>query len=218
MFSTINIHRSQVRAFVVIIGLALFTAACDGPVGPEGPQGEQGERGPRGPQGPVGEDGNANVMYSDWRMISDMSAVRDSIIDGSHLKLTHWQTAADPYPTITEEILDDGIILVYIRFGGSTYPLPYTSDAGGTANTLDFFVEPPSKLFIKRFTHNDSGSVPIGGSVQIRYLLVPGNIGGGLRAGLQARAPVNFGDYEAVKAYYGIPDEGAGEVSAGGVW
>ncbi|WP_175402825.1 hypothetical protein [Mangrovivirga cuniculi] len=38
----------------------------EGPPGPQGPEGPQGVEGPEGPQGPAGEDGNAEVLYSDW--------------------------------------------------------------------------------------------------------------------------------------------------------
>lgn len=217
MFSTINIRTSHLTKFLVIVGLALFTAACDGPVGPEGPSGPQGEQGPRGPRGPAG---NANVMYSDWLFASQFpggNTQRDTTFDETTMRIIHWQTAAGPHPTITSEILDSGVVFVYMKFAGGVYLLPYTSRAGGVYNTIDFFTKDTTKLFIKRHAI-DNSILNIVGSLQFRYVLVPGNIpGGNLQAGLQAQ-PVDFGDYEAVRAFYGIPDEGAGEVPAGGTW
>ena len=50
----------------ILLGLIFTGIACEGPEGPQGAEGPRGEQGPAGPQGPMGEDGNANVIYSDW--------------------------------------------------------------------------------------------------------------------------------------------------------
>lgn len=127
-------------------------------------QGPQGEQGPPGPQGEPGEPGNANVISSDW--LSLEFAVRDTIIDNSNLKVTHFKPME-----LTENILENGAILIYMRFGPTIVQLPYTSYAGNKPSTISYLPR-PQKLFITRFTHDNSGSLGFG-AVQFKYILIP---------------------------------------------
>ena len=50
--------------FPAVLALALFFAACEGPMGPQGPQGPMGPQGPQGPMGPAGEPGpGTRIVY-----------------------------------------------------------------------------------------------------------------------------------------------------------
>lgn len=234
-----------IKALFVATALTFATAACDGPVGPpgdtgpqgeqgergqrgptgqdgddgargpRGPQGEQGERGPRGPQGPEGpqgEPGTANVIYSPWFNVGeDFAAPRDTIIDGTLLRVTH-----KVFPPLTFTILREGIIMVYMRTNNinTIFALPYQSHAGGTPNTIDFHAR-AQRIFITRFNHDESGPPIISASLDFRFVLIPGGVpSGNLQAGLRAD-PVDYSDYEAVAAYYGIPEEGSGVIPLG---
>lgn len=169
-----------------------------GPRGPEGPQGErgpagpQGEQGPRGPQGEQGPPGTANVIYSDWETLRH--PVRDTIIDGSYLKVTEIVA-----PKLTSTILNDGLVMVYWRFNNTIYALPYTSRSGGVENTMDFRLR-TQKIFITRFTHDNSGNADINPSYEFRYVLIPGGVEAAARAG------VNLNDYGQVKMAYNLRD------------
>ncbi|MQA91392.1 MAG: hypothetical protein GEU90_14375 [Gemmatimonas sp.] len=122
--------------------------------------------------------------------VSSLGAVSDTIIDGSLLKIVHL-----PAPELTAELLNTGVLLVYMRFSNGTWQLPYTSDAAGKPSTLDYFAK-PGDIIITRFSHDDSGSVSISGGIQFRYVIIPGGVPVG----------ANIADYEAMQQYFGIPD------------
>lgn len=69
--------------------------------------------GEQGPQGPAGEDGNANVQSSslttsNWTYLSP----------DWYINFT--------YSAITQDILDNGAVLVYVKSGSNYFQLPYT--------------------------------------------------------------------------------------------
>lgn len=187
---------------LLLTALTLFTAACDGPVGPQGdtgPQGEQGERGPRGPRGPAGEDGNANVMYSEWMPIDW------NVLDANTVKRMDIAI-----PQITEEFLENGgVVLLFVKSSDSAFPVPMSRDnyslyflASGGSNEVRFIAQRLTGL---------TGDINVTWIQDVRYVLIPDGVPvSGLQAGLKAE--LDLSDYEAVAAFYGIPDEGAGEV------
>ena len=112
----------------LFIAAVAFISSCskEGPTGPQGPQGVEGPQGPSGDQGIQGipgQDGNANVhsytydvFTSDWNQVAPNYGVDLSV------------------PEITQSILDDGAVLVYLSNGsGGWMPLPYTSWYSGYA-------------------------------------------------------------------------------------
>jgi hypothetical protein len=176
------------------VAAAIAAFACSGDAGPAGPQGPAGPPGPGGSQGP---SGTANVIYSDW--LSFQQGQRDTVVDGSNMKVNHI-----PAPMLTQDIMDRGAILVFMRFSTIIWPLPFTSDAGaGTGpektSTVSFLPR-PGTLYITRYTHDNSASIGYG-SLQFRYVLIPG--------GLSANASlegVNLHDYGAVSAALRLVD------------
>jgi hypothetical protein len=62
-------------------------------------------------------------------------------------------------------------IQVFMRFSGDVHPLPYTSYAGGKVSTLDFAVN-VGKLQIRRFAHDNTGSIPLSSALQFRYVII----------------------------------------------
>lgn len=159
-----------------------------GATGSQGPAGPRGATGATGPQGPAG---TANVIYSNW--VSFQQAERDTLIDGTNLKVNHI-----PVPRLTQTIIDNGMMQVYMRFGTTVLTLPYTNRAGSRPNTVSF-IPRPGRLFITRFTHDNTQPYLGFGSVQFRYVLIPG--------GVAASLPnLDMGNYEAVKAAFNIID------------
>lgn len=145
-----------------------------------------------GPQGPAGTNGNANVIYSSWVTIS--GTTRDTTVDGSKHKIKHF--IAD---SLTADNLSNAAILSFFKIPGdeNIYPLPYTSYAGGIANTISTL---PSvgKLFITRFTHDNSGSIGISSSLQYRYIIIPGS------KNLRLAKPLKNMSYDEICKMYDI--------------
>lgn len=178
---------------LLAIGIAISFYACEkGDTGPEGPQGEQGIQGEKGDRGAAG---TANVIYSAW--LSFQQAERDTLIDGTNLKVNHL-----PATRLTQAIVDGGAIQVYMKFGTTVFPLPYTSDAGSgngpnKSNTVNF-IPKPGVIYITRYTHDNTASHGFG-TLQYRYVLIPGGVSATLRT-------IDLGNYEAVKAALNIAD------------
>ncbi|MDO6519489.1 collagen-like triple helix repeat-containing protein [Zobellia uliginosa] len=100
----------------ILMSVGLLTTSCskDGDVGPAGPQGEQGiqgEQGPEGPQGPAGEDGNANVIASEWFPLT----FEKTIVN----ELPHYNSNK-AVPEITSEVVEKGTVIVYGKLNGYT--------------------------------------------------------------------------------------------------
>ncbi len=179
----------QFKPLMPVLAAALLMLSCtkEGPEGPQGPQGNPGPQGTQGTAGAQGSTGTANVIYSGW--LSFQQAQRDSTIDNSKLKVNHI-----PAAQLTQEIIDNGVVLVYIRFLTSVMQLPYTSYAGSKANTVSFLPK-PQRIFITRFTHDNSGSLGFG-AIQFRYILVPGGVAAGRYAGdAEKKLTINGGTY-----------------------
>ncbi|MBD3616069.1 MAG: hypothetical protein HUJ22_05800 [Gracilimonas sp.] len=144
---------------------------------------------------PLNLKGTANVMYSSWTYLD--SAVRDTTIDSSNMKIGDINA-----PQLTQEILDTGVVNVYMQFSNYIYPLPYTGYAGGITNTMDFL--PRLNLIqITRFTHDNSGSVGFNSSLQYRYVLIPGGVAAKSK---MSKDQIKTMSYQEAKKRFGIPD------------
>lgn len=108
----------------------------------------------------------SSVLTSDW---FTLPASVNTTIDDSLLR----QTSGD-IPAFTATALAQYEIHVYMTFGfgGLTVPLPYTSNAGLKVNTISYSVA-PGKLYIMRFTHDNSASVPLSTVLKYRYVMTP---------------------------------------------
>jgi len=175
--------------FTIFLLTTIALLACSAEDGVDGLNGKDGEVGLTGPAGPMG---NANVVYSTWK--SFQSSQRDTLIDGTKLRVNHLIE-----PKLTQNIIDTGSIQVFMRFQSTVWPLPITSDAGSAtmANTVSY-IPSPSKLFITRYTHDNSASIGFG-SVQWRYIFIPGNA-------LAKGKDVSKLSYEELCKMYNIPE------------
>jgi hypothetical protein len=169
-------------SFLPVAILIILTGCSKGSTGPAGAQGPAGQQGAAGPAGPAG---TANVTYSDWNYATNF---RDTTIDGSLLNVA--DLAA---PSITANDLDSATFAVYFTFGSGIFPLPYTSDAGGKANTMSFLPE-VGKMLITRFTADNSASVHLSVILQYRFIIIPGGV----------HVPNNM-DYQEMSEYFQIP-------------
>lgn len=180
----------KIRILIHLAVLGLLIASCSaedgatGPIGPAGPQGEQGTAGTdgadgvdgadgtNGEQGDQGDTGTANVIYSDW-IDSEFDANITDPAAGIDLEA----------PGLTQEIIDQGTILVYGRNivlpSNEIFPLPQiiSNDNHG------FRVDSPENI---RLTISSLDGSAVGSRVieDYRYILIPGgNPAGGPGAG-----------------------------------
>ena len=138
-----------------------------------------------------GPAGTANVQYSGWNYASN---IRDTTVDGSSLVIADLSA-----PAITQAILDNASIQMYLDFGAGVFPMPYTSNAGGKESTISY-LPMPGRILISRFTADNSASISLSTLIQYRYVIIPGSVNIGLNN------HVNLKDYEAVRKFYRIPD------------
>lgn len=182
---------------IVISSLSLiFIMNCEGPegpTGPEGPQGPQGELGPEGPEGPPGEDGNANVISSEWIRLGDVASPADTSLIGRNY--TRYHIPADQ---LTQEIIDGGTIIVYYQLLGMITPLPYTlAGIGGDEDKLITFAPfTPGRITILS-QELDNTAWPINLSTEFRYILIPSS------TPAKQKLP-DFNNYHETMDFYGL--------------
>ena len=184
-------HRvPQLMLFVVSI---LLFSACskEGPQGPAGAAGETGAPGATGPAGATGPEGSTDVIYSKWMYAHTFG---DSTIDNSAIRVGYIDA-----PKLTTAILNSGEVKVYFSYGGGTFILPYTSNAGGKPNIISF-TPMLNKLLLYRFTFDNSNSVALSTLLQYRYAIIPGGVAARKNTG------VNWDNYAEVAAYYHFVD------------
>lgn len=174
--------------FSVILIFGLVTLGCEGPEGATGPQGPQGEQGLQGEQGP---EGTANVIYSEWIVLSDLETASDTTVLGRT-----YRKYDIPASELTPQIIEDGTILVYFRLDGAVFQLPMTF--GGT-NPIYVTYSPFQPGVLSILSQNlDNTSIGLNMSVEIRYIFIPGGV-------VASKAKMEgLGDYDAVIKYYGI--------------
>ncbi len=180
-----------------------------GAAGPAGPAGATGTTGPAGPAGPQGPAGTANVIYSSWA--TSTGTFRDSTIDNTLYNITDFAA-----PSLSQAILDNGVILVYFRFASlGPYQLPYSSFAGGHPNVIHFIAK-LNRIYITRHNQDqnvEAGHVHLAAGLEYRYVLVPGAVAGGRMmsgpaAGYSAEE-VRSMSYEQICNLFSIPASGS---------
>jgi hypothetical protein len=97
---------------IVVVALLIISAvnfSCSKPEnGTNGTNGVDGKNGTNGTAGTTGPAGTANVIFSNWETVT-FSSGRGTIIA----------------PSINQNIIDRGAVLIYTRLGNDIYPLPY---------------------------------------------------------------------------------------------
>jgi hypothetical protein len=180
-----------------------------GEQGVPGEQGPQGEKGDKGESGDPGEDGNANVLIKTITLTDQDYA--DDYLSAKHTNNTLFffpaKIANIEDPDITEEILNNGLVLAYIRvpiglgFSPTQWTaLPYTyrhinqiyTGNYSSAHSLNTF----SLAFY--FTRNDEGSMPnirdwTVPDNSIKYVIISGNTAGRLSG-----ARIDLSNFDAV--------------------
>ena len=181
--------------FFALVFLAV-TSACEGPEGPIGPQGDPGPQGPAGvtgaqgppgSQGPNGADGNANVRS----FIIPVSAADYA----DNPSTPDWKEVTLSVPAITQSVVDNGMVAVYLSFAEGWRALPFTFNAGSETTSIFHFHSLGQVLL--RATSNDGDPIKYAGNFKI--VVVDGFAGKNM-------PELNWEDYEEIAAYFGLED------------
>ena len=207
MFNQIIFSKKSLARYLLLF---LFTG-CSLLEGPEGPQGEtgqqgeqgvpgergpQGEKGDKGDSGEAGEDGNANVLIKTITVTNQHYA--DDYLSAKHTNNTLFffpaKIAKIEDPDITEEIVENGLVLAYIRvpIGLAFNPtqwtdLPYSYRHLNQIYTANYSSAYSQNTFSLAFyfTRNTEGTMPnirdwTVPDNSIKYVIISGNIAGRL--------------------------------------
>lgn len=174
----------NLKTILTLFSIAIFTVSCSS---------DDGADGTNGTNGVDGKPGTANVIYSAW--LTAPTAVAETV-DG-----TSGMSTTINAPELSEDILSKGTVLVYVSFGSGTYTLPYTSTAGGFANTITA-ISTLKKIKLFRFRHDAGGTVNLPTTLSWRYILIPG----GVAAATSKAVKTDYSkmSYEEVCAHFNI--------------
>lgn len=190
---------------LIIIGLV----SCKGEIGPPGADGVDGIDGVNGVDG---EDGNANVISSGWVEYDD--AVWTGVTSEFGIDYRNYPITVSE---ITQDIVDNGVVLVYSRFvisATQTYMLPFTENVTGAdpiGQTVSFRFELEDLTLKMRNASGtgDPGTFGGPGVAEYRYIIIPpantksANSKEAILKELND-AGVDINDYHEVMDYYGL--------------
>jgi hypothetical protein len=164
-----------------------------------------GGKGDTGPAGPKGATGSANVIYSDWYSPATWAAAAEFGI----ATRTYTMTTT----SLTQEIIDNGVVLVYMRFFGfnpAIVQLPIVLPDVGLSFS---FRAAEGSIKVVYYSPAATSTTPsiIPSTNQVRYVLIPG---GAVAASMQASglsyereiANMKSMSYSEVCRTYGVPE------------
>ncbi|MBD0777600.1 collagen-like protein [Maribacter sp. ANRC-HE7] len=196
------------RLLSLLLVSSLFVACSkddgeDGAIGPQGPQGEQGipgedgadgADGAQGEQGEQGETGTANVIYSDWI---------DSPVTSNNIESSQANGDIDA-AGLSQEIINQGTVLIYARVLGSVYALPYIGIQG-----VSYHYRLTVGAVNIRLATIDGSDIGAPLFTQYRYVLIPGGVeaGNGI-GGITGKSSTDYSkmSYDEVVAQFNIPE------------
>jgi hypothetical protein len=137
-----------------------------------------------GPAGEDGKDGNANVVSS-------------SITSGSWSFVSPSWSQSFSYSAITQDILDNGAVLVYVASGVNYYQLPYTfyptSSYSRTYNYVHYLGG------LKVYVTDSDLNTPEPGTLKFKVVVIEAS-------GLMKNPNVDLNNYQAVKKAFNLTD------------
>ena len=160
------------------------TPGATGATGATGPQGPVGPQGPAGPAGPQGPAGTANVIYSSWATLASLRAsypvIDTTIPDFSGTVKRDIRLSS----SITQAILDNGVVLSYWKVGSSVGPVavPYTFAVGGVAHSFGQILAVGKIVYYFGRLDGTATAVNLTSSGEVRHVIIPGGVAGGRSA------------------------------------
>jgi hypothetical protein len=154
------------------------------------------------------------VIYSAWISDGDPTLWADTAITlyGNPIRRRNI-----PAPGITTAVLNQGVVLSYVRFaGGATpYSLPFTFFFNG--GQVGVAGQPALGRLIYIIYNPITGGAPNGllsSGLDIRYVIIPGGVAGGKTAGLGGTSysaeQLKAMSYEQITSLFKIPANGQG--------
>ncbi len=185
--------RMKFLLHLIILTMTLLSISCSGDDGRDGIDGETG------PQGPAGQDGNANVISTDW--VEFQSAVWEDLVDEFEVPTRNYPVSV---PEITQEILDSGTILVYTKFSGilgEVFQLPILAQ-----NQVLRYSTGISRITIKYSNLNSIGDpgtfgAPDSGNTFYRFIIIPSTTSTTASLDLER---VDTNNFYAVATHFGL--------------
>jgi hypothetical protein len=207
--------------FLLLLSISLIAVNCtkegpEGPVGPTGAQGPAGTNGTPGTPGAPGPAGSANVIYSAW--YTTVTGDYTSTGVGPYTASFLFDKAA---PGVTQAIIDNGVVLCYMKDFTSvtTAPtrstdivqLPYLADLN-SIDYYDFVLNTPGNI---RFLYKSL--IPLTAAnitgTSYRYVIVPGGVLGGRPENGSANSfspdQLKHMSYKEICTLFNIPAQGA---------
>ncbi|WP_109301933.1 hypothetical protein [Aquimarina sp. AU474] len=168
----------------------------------------EGEDGRDGAIGPQGIDGNANVIVSDW-FTPDSNAYETTVTSQAFFFLEVDITA----PEITQEILDNAVVLVYARlnaYSDTVWPdnqvglMPITIMSGANSITqIDTWAAKISlgniKIHVTNQEQDYTYQIDDLDPSSFRYVIIP-------PTNKISKLNIDFSNYENIKEKYAIKD------------
>lgn len=156
--------------FIALTAIAL--SACSAEDGKDGIDGIDGQQGPQGEQGIPGEDGNANIIYSDWFALNTYSnKYTETIFDGTTEAIIYTFEASE----ITQEILDKGSLNVYFEISdGYVLPLPIADYAGVGMSLYSLSLNEFRIIIYDKGNTNPGDAIIVENIKAFRYVIIPG--------------------------------------------
>ncbi len=217
---------------ITFIAVSCTKEGPEGPAGATGPQGPvgatgatgatgtTGPQGPAGPTGPQGPPGTANVIYSSWATVTALTTAPGlPLADSSFADFGTCKRFIRTAPSLTQAILDNGLVLSYWRVG--TPPaatviystIPYQFPVGAQTYFLGALSGVNKIIYFTSIFGAGAGWTP-NGAAECRYVIIPGAVAGGRSTGVggtnytpdQVRAM----SYEQVCQLFHIPASGDG--------
>ena len=163
-----------------------------GPTGPTGPIGPSGPSGPTGPTGPQGPAGTANVIYSAWATEPANWGADTAMLSLNGGNAKRFIVTA---PSLSQSILDQGVILCYFRGGVTSnnpvalpYNIPLPLAAPNNIETVDYRASLNKITYVFYILNNTAAPITftnINSGGQFRYVLIPGVVPGGRSIGAE---------------------------------
>lgn len=190
----------------LLIVISFMSLSCS----EEGPAGPAGATGATGAAGPTGATGTANVIYVSWFTPSSYEA---TTIFG----ITHF-THSEAAPELTQEVLDNGVVLVYAKLLGYNILLWPADQVGQLPITLTYTTSSTEYDTWSAFASVGNLTIDFLNSInhyssiitkhQFRYVVIPGGVAAsdGGRVASYDLARLQAMPYEDAMAALGIPE------------
>lgn len=210
-----------------LMTLAFIIISCT-KEGPEGPAGEQGISGQDGLDGMDGADGQNGTNGTDGNANIQSGTVILNNEDWEWLGIRYWfftseaainkftRSAELTIPEISQDIYDNGLVLVYLKVQQSYRPLPIIWDRGDYNTHIEFEYNNESLILHYFFDRTGNTFPPNLETYDIRsdifkYIIIQGNpitgkstVSKDIILQKMVKAGVDVNDYKQVADYFGL--------------